>query len=379
MIKLGNRIRELRKAKGLTQEQMASAFSVSPQAVSKWENGGGYPDMGLIPIIANYFDVTLDDLFDFDVNKKSEEIEDILRKVGPYFWNDFDRAEQIFLDGIKKYPGSEKLKTELLSLYECHVRTLDRRDLMDRFEELARRLTLELTDVFAVCSAKNSLISLYMMQDKYAHAKAVADTLPYMYPYILNDRMRCASYLLRGEDRLKEAKVWKVIEEQELFVACVLEGTGYFEIGDYENALKSFTEACDVIELFMIPGKIQRRRIPSTVLIPIICATMLQLPAATKSWAKLQNVKAPSTKYMVCFTKDCWLSLKLRKMTAEPLARRCANTILPNTKILTRKPDKYSILKKAKAATDPVAAFVSKSAIYASKLLLYASLTAIAS
>ncbi len=55
MINLGNKIRELRRARGLTQEQLASSLSISPQAVSKWEMNGGYPDMTMIPILANYF------------------------------------------------------------------------------------------------------------------------------------------------------------------------------------------------------------------------------------------------------------------------------------------------------------------------------------
>ena len=51
-INIGNKIRELRKKKGITQETLASVLSVSPQAVSKWESGLTYPDMEMIPVIA---------------------------------------------------------------------------------------------------------------------------------------------------------------------------------------------------------------------------------------------------------------------------------------------------------------------------------------
>lgn len=54
-INIGNKIRELRKKKGITQEVLASVLSVSPQAVSKWESGLTYPDMEMIPVIAGYF------------------------------------------------------------------------------------------------------------------------------------------------------------------------------------------------------------------------------------------------------------------------------------------------------------------------------------
>ncbi len=255
MIELGNKIQRLRKERGLTQEQLASALSISPQAVSKWETGGGYPDMSMIPILANFFDVTLDELFEFDITKKAQKIEDVLTEAGNCFWNDFEKAEQLYLHAIKEFPSSEKLKTELLSLYECHIRAYGKNELFPRAEDLAKRLIVELTDIFAVCSVKNDLASLYMMNGEYAEAKALVESLPYMYPYMLNDRMRCAAYMLNGNDRLWGASEWKIIETQELFVACAQEGEGYFEIGEYDKSLASFKESTDVIERFMIRGK----------------------------------------------------------------------------------------------------------------------------
>ena len=55
---------------------------------------------------------------------------------------------------------------------------------------------------------------------------------------------------------MKEARDWKIIEHKELFLACIMEGEGYFETGDYKTALKSFIEGKDVIERFMISDKI---------------------------------------------------------------------------------------------------------------------------
>lgn len=52
----------LRKNRGITQEQLAEAVGVSPQAVSKWEMNG-YPDAPLLPVIAEYLGVSVDELF----------------------------------------------------------------------------------------------------------------------------------------------------------------------------------------------------------------------------------------------------------------------------------------------------------------------------
>ena len=64
VVKIGARIKALRKGANKTQEQLAAALGVTNQAISKWEGGLGYPDVGYLIPLANYFGVTLDDLFD---------------------------------------------------------------------------------------------------------------------------------------------------------------------------------------------------------------------------------------------------------------------------------------------------------------------------
>lgn len=55
-----NRISQSRKEKGITQEEMAERLGVTPQAVSKWENDISYPDILLLPKIAEILDVSVD-------------------------------------------------------------------------------------------------------------------------------------------------------------------------------------------------------------------------------------------------------------------------------------------------------------------------------
>ena len=59
---LGRRIARLRLAKAATQERLARELSVSPQAVSKWENDINYPDISLLPQLAQFFGVSIDEL-----------------------------------------------------------------------------------------------------------------------------------------------------------------------------------------------------------------------------------------------------------------------------------------------------------------------------
>lgn len=62
-INIAKNITELRKKKGITQEQLAIALNISPQAVSKWETSTSQPDTQTLPLIAEYFEVSIDYLF----------------------------------------------------------------------------------------------------------------------------------------------------------------------------------------------------------------------------------------------------------------------------------------------------------------------------
>lgn len=62
---IASKIRILRKNKNMTQEELAEVLLVSPQAVSKWENGQSVPDVELLPVIARYFEITMDEFFNY--------------------------------------------------------------------------------------------------------------------------------------------------------------------------------------------------------------------------------------------------------------------------------------------------------------------------
>ena len=79
-MQLGKRIKELRIENNLTQEELAEQLDVSAQAVSKWETNCSYPDITLLPILANMFGVSVDFLLDVDVKKKEAEINEIIEE-----------------------------------------------------------------------------------------------------------------------------------------------------------------------------------------------------------------------------------------------------------------------------------------------------------
>lgn len=81
---ISNVIRRLRREREITQEELAAAVGVTYQSVSRWENDQAYPDMELIPKIAQYFDISTDILFGTDnesVNKKLEAHYEKIKEV----------------------------------------------------------------------------------------------------------------------------------------------------------------------------------------------------------------------------------------------------------------------------------------------------------
>lgn len=70
-IKLGEKIKELRQRDKRKQEDLAVVLGVTNQAVSRWEANGGYPDIEMLPAIANYFHITIDELFGYDGDRQA--------------------------------------------------------------------------------------------------------------------------------------------------------------------------------------------------------------------------------------------------------------------------------------------------------------------
>ena len=118
---LGQKIRALRRRDGRTQEALADAIGVTSQAVSRWEANGGYPDMEMIPSIANYFGVSIDELFGYS-NERSKRIDELVAKIDQM--NFQNNGEDIHIDecislarnALIEFPGNEKIMLCLASV-----------------------------------------------------------------------------------------------------------------------------------------------------------------------------------------------------------------------------------------------------------------------
>ena len=93
-MELTNKLRSLRAARGITQEALAAAMGVTAQAVSKWERGAAMPDISLLPELAVYFGVSLDELFGLTEEKEYDRIQNVLWDKRLLSHAELDQAER---------------------------------------------------------------------------------------------------------------------------------------------------------------------------------------------------------------------------------------------------------------------------------------------
>ncbi len=109
-VNIGQKIRELRLRDNRTQSETAEALGVSPQAVSRWEMGTTYPDLELLPAIANYFGTSIDGLFGFR-SEREAKVNAIIRESNSE--QDVDKRLTMLRSALVEFPGNEKIMYEL--------------------------------------------------------------------------------------------------------------------------------------------------------------------------------------------------------------------------------------------------------------------------
>lgn len=109
-MKIGNKIRELRQQAEISQETLARALSLTPQAISRWENGTTAPDISMLPAIADYFGVSIDALFSYDAETTQQNIEQFYDQYWDLLQKSEEKAQKLLQDTLKRYPGREALR-----------------------------------------------------------------------------------------------------------------------------------------------------------------------------------------------------------------------------------------------------------------------------
>jgi len=164
---IGETIKRLRKQKEMTQEQLAEYLNISPQAISRWEINSTLPDITLIPMLANIFDVSTDVLLGVDIDDKNKRIQEIISKSDEYTFNGFNvkEATKTLREGLKEYPNSYTIMGNLMfclwrELYD-KVHSEERIGNLKEIIKLGEKILAECTDDECRHNAIHVLCNIY--------------------------------------------------------------------------------------------------------------------------------------------------------------------------------------------------------------------------
>lgn len=202
MLQLGKILKKLRIQNDLTQEQLAEACGVSPQAVSRWETGATYPDITILPVIANYFDVTTDDLLGVNTERKQREIDKILEHDAElHRCGKITESIAFLREKISRYPKSAAITYALAhSLYMklCSEAPKSEDGLNEVVSLTNKAILLDRGESHVTPSGKQQLCLAYVMFGRYEEAYDIAVNMPSLWV----SREVMLPHALRGDEEL---------------------------------------------------------------------------------------------------------------------------------------------------------------------------------
>ena len=118
IIYIGENIRRLRAEKSITQEKLAEFLGVTFQSVSRWERGEGYPDITLLPSIASFFEVSVDDLLGVNRLHNEQKIEEYLALFDNMKMNEISSVYDEYKKAEKDFPGEFRILVRYMQLLQ---------------------------------------------------------------------------------------------------------------------------------------------------------------------------------------------------------------------------------------------------------------------
>lgn len=118
-LSIGVNIKRKRLERNLTQEEVATHLAVSSQSISKWERGEGYPDIEMLPTLANYFGISVDELLGVSEPEKKNKYDKINAEWSANNKNGLHKANvEIMRDALRIFPNDPLLLVQLSTSLE---------------------------------------------------------------------------------------------------------------------------------------------------------------------------------------------------------------------------------------------------------------------
>ncbi len=229
-MKLGEKIRSLRKSRNISQEVLAQYLGVSFQAVSKWENGDNLPDVTMIPAIAAFFEVSTDELFDFNRIEMEQKVQQACWDIANYRYTEPERAEEDLRTLLKQYPGNEIILNNLIYSLQINKKHSEVIDICKALIESTKYDDVKY-------DAARILAKTYHEIGQQALVKPTLELIPEIY----FSKLELAAKLLDGSDAMESAMKQAYLSRDDLLDMLSMLSQLCRQQGDNEKA-ENFAE-----------------------------------------------------------------------------------------------------------------------------------------
>ena len=182
----GSNLKKLRKEKNLTQETLAECLNVSAQTVSKWENGVSMPDVSMLPLLADYFRVSVDSLLMHDAAQRLQEIKALGKEI--HALTDSGKTREAYtrlkssMDQWKLSVSVNHLMSWTARQYGLECTGAERTRLLEESISWAdRAISLDCGETGRTVQAKMTKCYCLMDLDRKQEARGIAASLPSIY------------------------------------------------------------------------------------------------------------------------------------------------------------------------------------------------------
>lgn len=295
-IYLSENLKRLRREKNLTQETLAEFLGVTFQSISNWERGESYPDIAMLPEIAGFFKVSVDELLGINRAENEAEIVNALEEYDNL--TDTDLKHELIIKLKKKFPNdfrvllrymtflvhfkemTPEITAKIISIYEniqqnCNtdkIRISAKRHIAELYHGLLRKENSGIT--FEDCEKiinemprmrdGQEMFCFYYPENHPKRDESIMNTLEeqfllldavyhhyFFYNQKFSDEFKLSAFkheldfLNFAYDDGNYGKMWRIV----IYIYGHL-GVKYFELGDYENALFNLKKCAELAKQF---------------------------------------------------------------------------------------------------------------------------------
>ena len=244
-----------RKEKGITQDELADYIGVSKASVSKWENAQSYPDITLLPQLAAYFNISIDELIDYLPQMTSEDIKKTYHRLATDFSSKpfkevLDECHSI----IKKYYSCFPLLLQMAALILNHFflakDKAEQDSIVQEIVDMCQRIIEESEDVWIIKQANSIRAKCFIVLNRPGDTLEILDGT--LKPLLADEIMLATAYSMLM--KIDKAKMVMQVSIYQYLIVIIGFSQSYLMLtkdqpAKFEKTLERFLKLCEVFEL----------------------------------------------------------------------------------------------------------------------------------